>query len=413
MAILNITLPEGAVVCNGKQVTFRAPCDCVGVTGIAIEGVTYALLDTTDAPVNSISAFVTGALVTVVLDTENNKAYIQNGSAAAAGVPRRVAVKLLASGWDSENSQIVDVLGLSIDETEQLVHIFPANNVVYAESGIVAETYEAGKLKFTAETIPTVDLDISIIIEELGTQNPDAPSNVEFVAVDLPISSTVPTSHDVWVDPEDDGTVEVASNAVIKYKDPVTGDIKKIGGGGSGILISEEIPDNVEVWIDPDEEDQTDNFYTMAQSDARFAGIDLSNVSNEDMLAKMQASGYSLPGNIGEYYSATGTVASVYKGYTEIASLTVPAGTYLFIAYTEISIDAADTVINASFNFGNTSPSGWTCGAVRTTGAGGGGAVSVGLGVNEIDNITATLTGYGGKNATYNYIGKILAVRLA
>lgn len=293
MAILNITLPEGAVVCNGKQVTFRAPCDCVGVTGIAIEGVTYALLDTTDAPVNSISAFVTGALVTVVLDTENNKAYIQNGSAAAAGVPRRVAVKLLASGWDSENSQIVDVLGLSVDETEQLVHIFPANNVVYAESGIVAETYEAGKLKFTAETIPTVDLDIAIIIEELGTQNPDAPSNVEFVAVDLPISSTVPTSHDVWVDPEDDGTVEVASNAAIKYKDPVTGDIKKIGGGGSGILVTDEIPDNVEVWIDPDEEDQTDNFYTMAQSDARFAGIDLSNVSNEDMLAKMQASGFS------------------------------------------------------------------------------------------------------------------------
>lgn len=199
MATLNVTLPEGASICNGKQVTFRAPCDCAGVTGIIIEGVTYALLDTTDTPIDTGNAFVAGALVTVVIDDENKKAYIQNGGAGGGGaaVPRRVIVTLKASDWDSDTkTQIVPVFDLSADENSQLVHILPNDNEAYTECGITASVYATGSMKFTAETIPTVDHVVKIITEDVGSWNPEAPQEVvtgseakRFIA-DVPVNWT-------------------------------------------------------------------------------------------------------------------------------------------------------------------------------------------------------------------------------
>lgn len=78
MAILNVKLPDNTPICNGKQITFRAPCDCEGVTGINIDGDTYDLLSTVNEPVSKGGTFISGALVSVIIDTDNNKAYIQN-----------------------------------------------------------------------------------------------------------------------------------------------------------------------------------------------------------------------------------------------------------------------------------------------------------------------------------------------
>lgn len=83
MATLNITLPSDSTICNGKQVTFRAPCDCANVTAIQIDGVTYTLLNTADETVAGTNTFVEGALVSVIVDTENNKAYIQSSPGGA------------------------------------------------------------------------------------------------------------------------------------------------------------------------------------------------------------------------------------------------------------------------------------------------------------------------------------------
>lgn len=85
MAILNITLPEGANICNGKQVTFRAPCDSIGVTALKISAITYALLDSAGKEIDKGVSFATGSLISVLIDTEQNKAFLQ-GSPKGANI---------------------------------------------------------------------------------------------------------------------------------------------------------------------------------------------------------------------------------------------------------------------------------------------------------------------------------------
>lgn len=81
MATLNISLPEGISICDGKQVTFRAPCDCTGVTTLLIDGLTYELLNTAGETIAGGSSFVAGSMVLVIIDTEQSKAYIQSSPA--------------------------------------------------------------------------------------------------------------------------------------------------------------------------------------------------------------------------------------------------------------------------------------------------------------------------------------------
>lgn len=85
MAILNITLPEGANICNGKQVTFRAPCDSIGVTALKISDITYTLLDSAGKEIDKGVSFAMGSLISVLIDTEQNKAFLQ-GSPKGANI---------------------------------------------------------------------------------------------------------------------------------------------------------------------------------------------------------------------------------------------------------------------------------------------------------------------------------------
>lgn len=87
MATFTITLPSEVEVLNGKQITFRAPADNDGITGIIVNDVTYDLVDTAN---NSISAcvnvFKSGSLVSVIMDTENAKAIVQRNAAVPPGL---------------------------------------------------------------------------------------------------------------------------------------------------------------------------------------------------------------------------------------------------------------------------------------------------------------------------------------
>lgn len=81
MSTLTVTLPKGASVVDGKQLTFVAPCDCTGVTGIIIGETTYTLVDATNTCVSDKgNQFVSGAMVSVIMDTTNSRAYIQNSA---------------------------------------------------------------------------------------------------------------------------------------------------------------------------------------------------------------------------------------------------------------------------------------------------------------------------------------------
>ena len=79
MAKLNLTLPYDEIAVTGKQVTFSAPCDSAGLTAVVIAGVEYTLVDTLGKPLHP-HAFVKDALVTVILNIDANKAFVQESA---------------------------------------------------------------------------------------------------------------------------------------------------------------------------------------------------------------------------------------------------------------------------------------------------------------------------------------------
>lgn len=92
-----------------------------------------------------------------------NKAYVDSKA------PKYVSVTLSASGWAS-NSQTVTVQGVVADETKQLIQPMPtvASQSAYIEAGILCTAQAAGQLTFTCSTVPTADLQLYVVIQEVS-----------------------------------------------------------------------------------------------------------------------------------------------------------------------------------------------------------------------------------------------------
>lgn len=116
--IITIPLPEDEVICRGKQITFAAPCGCDEVTGIEIDGTTFELRNTAGEFVYDKNAFVAGSLVTVILDTVNNKAYVQGSNSNCTLYKRTIK----ANEWIEESSGIKK-------QHVQIEGIYETNNV--------------------------------------------------------------------------------------------------------------------------------------------------------------------------------------------------------------------------------------------------------------------------------------------
>lgn len=78
-------------------------------------------------------------------------------------------VTLPAAGW-SNNAQTVTVNGVLADETKQLIQPMPtvASQSAYIEAGIICAAQAAGQLTFTCSTVPTADLQVYVVIQEVG-----------------------------------------------------------------------------------------------------------------------------------------------------------------------------------------------------------------------------------------------------
>ena len=79
---LTLTLPLGEHIYTGRQVTFEAPCESEGLTGLIVEGVTYGLVDAYGDTLVSDS-FEVGALVSVIFHVEKQMAFVQNAVTSA------------------------------------------------------------------------------------------------------------------------------------------------------------------------------------------------------------------------------------------------------------------------------------------------------------------------------------------
>lgn len=95
-----------------------------------------------------------------------------DGLAVAQDVPKPkfVSVILSASGWDSSaKTQTITVMGVSATETAQMVTPTPAlaSQTAYYEAGILCTGQAADSLTFTCKTVPTADLTVYVVIQEV------------------------------------------------------------------------------------------------------------------------------------------------------------------------------------------------------------------------------------------------------
>lgn len=81
--------------------------------------------------------------------------------------PKAHKVTLTVAGWDSTaKTQTVSVTGVLADETKQLILPTPtsASMSAYTEAGIMCTGQAAGKLTFTADTVPTAAIDVYVTV---------------------------------------------------------------------------------------------------------------------------------------------------------------------------------------------------------------------------------------------------------
>lgn len=91
MSKLKLTLPGLEIPVTGKQVSFHAPCDCSVVDCLQIDGVDYIVVDAMGNQVTGNPAggiWSSGAKISVILDVENQKAYLLNGNMPAISAER-------------------------------------------------------------------------------------------------------------------------------------------------------------------------------------------------------------------------------------------------------------------------------------------------------------------------------------
>lgn len=90
--------------------------------------------------------------------------------ANASPKPKSTLVTLPLSAW-SNNTQTVTVPGVLADESKQLIQPMPtiADQAVYSAAGISCTGQAANKLTFKAQTVPTEDVQVYVVIQEVGT----------------------------------------------------------------------------------------------------------------------------------------------------------------------------------------------------------------------------------------------------
>ena len=88
-----------------------------------------------------------------------------------AATPKSVSVTLAVESWDpTTKAQTVTVTGVSATETDQMITPVPAmaSQSAYYDAGILCTRQAANSLTFTCKTVPTADLTVYVIIQEVG-----------------------------------------------------------------------------------------------------------------------------------------------------------------------------------------------------------------------------------------------------
>lgn len=108
------------------------------------------------------------------------KKYVDDtvGSAITSAAPSACKVTLSASGWDSSaKTQSATVSGVLEDESKQLIMPMPAGTSMsaYNKAGIQMTAQAANKVTFTADTVPTADVEVWVVVQSVNDVTPPPP----------------------------------------------------------------------------------------------------------------------------------------------------------------------------------------------------------------------------------------------
>lgn len=89
--------------------------------------------------------------------------------------PSACKVTLSASGWDSTaKTQTATVVGVLADESKQLIMPMPAGTSMsaYNEAGIQMTAQAANTVTFTADTVPSADIEVWVVVQSVNDVTP-------------------------------------------------------------------------------------------------------------------------------------------------------------------------------------------------------------------------------------------------
>lgn len=120
---------------------------------------------------------MTGGIKGIKTPTEDTmptpKSYVDN--AIGNLTPSACKVTLSASGWDSSaKTQSATVSGVLEDESKQLIMPMPAGTSMsaYNEAGIQMTAQAANTVTFTADTVPTADVEVWVVVQAVNDVTP-------------------------------------------------------------------------------------------------------------------------------------------------------------------------------------------------------------------------------------------------
>lgn len=165
MSSIKLTLPDGCTAGTGRQVTFRAPCNSTEANIIKIGDTTYNLVDMLDQGSTDLTVdlFKSGSLVSVIIDNENHKAFVQTNAPTSITA---TSVQLTVDGWTSSDSAYMQTV--TVTSVTALSHVIvtyaPDSRVAYIDADIYCSAQGEGTLTFMCETVPTEAVTANLII---------------------------------------------------------------------------------------------------------------------------------------------------------------------------------------------------------------------------------------------------------
>ena len=178
------TLPLSASWCsvtygNGKFVAVASSSD---VAAYSADGITWTVITLPSKGDWESVAYGDGKFVAVAKGS-NAAAYAYLSSdvvdrlvdAGLAKAPVACKVTLTASGWDSTaKTQSATVSGVLEDESKQLIMPMPAGTSMsaYNEAGIQMTAQGNNSVTFTADTVPTADVEVWVVVQSVNDVTP-------------------------------------------------------------------------------------------------------------------------------------------------------------------------------------------------------------------------------------------------